>query len=403
VYGLGCTLWFLLTGKPPRAGEVVGSGACPGGLPAELWRKFLASDPADRFPSAAAAAAALKTAILPNRGRRLTRRAVLALTGGTAVVALVTAVAFLTRPSTSDTGRGDSGGDSTDRVSDGPALGKLPMKPDEAKALQQRWADHLGLPVTTDGPLGMKFVLIPPGEHGLTPECRVRITRPYYIGTCEVTVGQFRAFVEARSPPHKTDAETNEEGGEILNLAATAISGLHQTGRQFTWRTPGYPIVTDDHPVTQVGWRDADAFCRRLAETAGGVYRLPTEAEWSWASRAGSTDTRSHPASMPMIHELAWARSNSGTPPQPQPVGRLKPNPWGLYDNLGNVVELCLDLFGDPPVGTFDDYRGAASHPTGSHTTQGSAYYSLAVHVTSRGRESGPASFIGFRVVREIE
>jgi formylglycine-generating enzyme required for sulfatase activity len=282
----------------------------------------------------------------------------------------------------------------------GPPVGKLAMTPEEAQALQKQWADHLGVPVIHDGPHGMKFALIPPGELGLSTECRVVITKPYYLATCEVTVGQFRAFVEAKD--YMTVVERNGLGGSYFDLTA-ADRDFFKRRPAFVWRTPGYPVVTDDHPVTQVEWEDADEFCKWLSVGRHGLYRLPTEAEWAWAAQAGSTDIDLHKAGDPSMHKVAWLRPNSGNPPQPQPVGKLKPNPWGLCDTIGNVAELCLDFHGDLPVGTHTDYRGKASHAHGWHVIQGDPYYSVSASLTSRGVLRYADACVGFRVVCEVK
>ena len=107
------------------------------------------------------------------------------------------------------------------------------------------------------------------------PRHRVRITRPFLLGATEVTVGQFRRFVEAAK--YKTDAEREGNGALKPNKAVVPISDA-----TLRWYEPGFP-QDDAHPVVNVSWNDAVAFCAWLSQTEDATYRLPTEAEWEYA------------------------------------------------------------------------------------------------------------------------
>jgi formylglycine-generating enzyme required for sulfatase activity len=179
--------------------------------------------------------------------------------------------------------------------------------------------------------LGMKFVALPLGEHetglpgaagadGQTlPRFFVRIARPLMIAATPVTVGQFRAFT--REAAYKTEAERNKSSE--------------------TWKKPGF-AQTDEHPVVYVTWNDAVAFCEWLTKKEDHRYRLPTEGELDYAIRA-KTLTEFFFGHDGDLKEFAWARENSEL--RTHPVGKKKPNPWGLYDVLGNVDQLCSDGF----------------------------------------------------------
>jgi formylglycine-generating enzyme required for sulfatase activity len=168
-----------------------------------------------------------------------------------------------------------------------------------------------------------------------------------------------------------------------------------------------------DRPVESVSWFDATNYCAKLTQqdlTAGRIppgthYRLPTEAEWECAARAGTT-TRFNYGDDPNASSLtnhAWYSANSGF--VPRPVGLKEPNAWGLYDMEGNVWEWCQDWYGPYAGGSVTDPQGPASNATGFKVIRGGAWESFDSDCRSARRSIEGASpfisdfIIGFRVV----
>jgi len=168
-----------------------------------------------------------------------------------------------------------------------------------------------------------------------------------------------------------------------------------------------------NRPVETVSWLDATNYCARLTEQdlaagripPGSHYRLPTEAEWEYAARAG-TSTRFSYGDDPALTGLtnyAWYASHSGN--MTHPVGQKAPNPWGLYDMAGNVLEWCLDWYGLYPGGFETDPQGPASNAIGVKVIRGGAWDSFESDCRSARRATeGVHPFIhdfilGFRVV----
>jgi formylglycine-generating enzyme required for sulfatase activity len=159
--------------------------------------------------------------------------------------------------------------------------------------------------------------------------------------------------------------------------------------------------VAPDLPVVQVSWDDAQAFCRWLGRQEGHEYCLPTEAEWEYACRAGSTTRWCMGDDPAALGRFAWFAGNSRG--MPHAVGLTQPNAFGLYDMHGNVWEWCLDEARTP--GAAGDH---ASGPSGRtpRVLRGGAWDCPAGRVGSGHRNAAPALFRflvhGFRVCRRL-
>ncbi|MHC4506415.1 MAG: SUMF1/EgtB/PvdO family nonheme iron enzyme, partial [Planctomycetota bacterium] len=175
-----------------------------------------------------------------------------------------------------------------------------------------------------------------PGWQGVEkPKHEVAITRGFYIGRYEITRGQFAAFVKATK--YRTEAErAGKSPGLEPDGSWSNVAGV-------SWRNPLAFSQTDDHPVIYVSWNDVKAFCEWLADRARLTVRLPTEGEWEYACRAGTTSTWSFGDDERGLGEHAWYKKNSAM--RTHPVGGKKPNPWGLYDVHGNVWEWVADRY----------------------------------------------------------
>ncbi|MCA9028877.1 MAG: SUMF1/EgtB/PvdO family nonheme iron enzyme, partial [Planctomycetaceae bacterium] len=215
--------------------------------------------------------------------------------------------------------------------------------------------------------LGMKLKLIPAGDFLMgsldseeghqddeSPQHRVRITKPFFMGIHEVTKGQFAQFV--READYRTEPELDGEGGYGWNETKGEFEGRDP---KYTWKHTGFPYE-DDHPVVNVTWNDAVAFCEWLSRKEGRACRLPTEAEWEYACRAGTTTLYQHgkdPEGLALVGNVAdgtaktkfsaWNTINARDGHIfTAPVGKYRPNAFGLYDTVGNVWEWCSDWYG---------------------------------------------------------
>jgi len=217
---------------------------------------------------------------------------------------------------------------------------------------------------SAEGYVSIKMTLISPGTFIMgspkdeigrkymdSDQKQVTITRPFYLGIYEVTQSQWKA-----------------------------IMGTNPTSYTFQ----------SNWPVTSVSWDDCQEYIKRLNTMGIGTFRLPTEAEWEYACRAGST-TRfpwGHDPTYGFLGEYAWYKESVGNWKCPHTVGKLKPNAWGLYDMHGNVWEWC------------EDYN------SGSCPVRGGSWYNYPEFCRSASRDTMTYWYkndrVGFRLARDL-
>lgn len=229
--------------------------------------------------------------------------------------------------------------------------------------------------------IGMKLKLIPAGTFQMgddrgrpdeRPAHEVTITKPFYLGVYEVTNTQWKKVMPNIDTYSPWDCSEMQEG---------------------------------DRPVLHVSWGRTTEFCRLLSAVpeevkAGRVYRLPTEAEWEYACRAGTRTEFSFGNDNYLLGDYGWFGGNAGG--QTHPVGQKKPNPWGLYDMHGNVWELCSDWFGSYSKDKVLDPQGAPEGPDGVFRGGGLASHAETCSSTTRGTGSVRNKFVGFRLVMNL-
>ena len=163
----------------------------------------------------------------------------------------------------------------------------------------------------------------------------VEISQPFWMAAQEVTVAQFRIFADETE--YVTVAE--REGGRVWDSKNASM----RRDSTLNWRSPGYDRPQEDEePVVQIAREDAEQFCAWLSSREGRLYRLPTEAEWEYACRAGTRTRWSMGDDPSRLGDVAWTRENSDR--HLHPVRQKEPNPWGLFDMHGNARELCCGL-----------------------------------------------------------
>jgi formylglycine-generating enzyme required for sulfatase activity len=265
-----------------------------------------------------------------------------------------------------------------------PSPARPPGPPQEPPQPRPADAPRAAVPKEVVNSIGMKLVLIPAGkflmgspkgeEERQDDEERheVEITRPFYLGRQEVTLGQFRKFAE--------DGASGYESRKDV-------------------RSP----ETDEHPVVFVSWTDAKAFCDWLSRKEGKTYRLPTEAEWEYSCRAGSRTRFCFGNDDKELGHYAWYDANAGT--ETHPVGRKKPNAWGLFDMHGNVWEWCSDRYDENYYKT-SPARDPQGPGAGSlRVYRGGSVLSVPRRCRAAFRDCNDStfrvSFVGFRVVCE--
>lgn len=327
---------------------------------------------------------------------------------------------------------------------------------DDVKRSQREWAEHLGTPVEWENSQRTRFSLIPPGEFamGRAPtkpdyfdtvpgsfrflkedgtsldEERhpVLLTRAFYLGQTEVTRGEFFSYLKANPNVQKewTAAEVEVFTGDSENPFAYSRAS-DKTFGDFGWPQD------DQHPITNVSWREANDYCAWLTKTerASGLlkanesYRLPSEAEWEYACRAGTTtryNTGDDPESLVAKANVCFRTDKVFDKfAFTSPARSFPANALGLFDMHGNAAEWCFDVFSGyslTPAWNIDPVRTDGMALTDkdkpddatiedyNRVVRGGAFAGDAFHLRSSARnncwEVLRSCQRGFRLVREI-
>ncbi|ADG66847.1 protein of unknown function DUF323 [Planctopirus limnophila DSM 3776] len=260
-----------------------------------------------------------------------------------------------------------------------PSSLESPFTADGAKAGQEAWAKHLGKSVVEKNTIGMDLVLIPPGKFRLgsppgengrdtdEKQVDVTLTQPFRLGRTEVTLGQWRQVM-----------------GTI------------------PWNRENFIKKGPDYPATFVSWEDARAFCEKLSQIEGKTYLLPTEAQWEWSCRGGTTTRFSIPNEK-YLTEYAWFNDNAADEKYAHRVGLKRPNPFGLSDIHGNAWEWCQDWYGERySIISSIDPCGPSSGS--DRVIRGGSWDSITRGIRSAERGGGSPDagsyLVGFRVSR---
>jgi formylglycine-generating enzyme required for sulfatase activity len=254
---------------------------------------------------------------------------------------------------------------------------------------------------------------LPAAFRGISqPQTTVAVRQPFALGRGHVTRAQFDAFARATGRTKATGCQVVRITGSL-----TLVRDEHAG-----YLAPGFP-TSDDDPVVCVSWSDAQAYVGWLSERTGATYRLPTEAEWEYAARAGTQTARwwgdgaafacsyANVAGRARARQLGLREAESH-PCEDRfaylsPVGSFPTNPFGLFDMLGNVHQWTEDCFALNLTGRPGDQRAAANGDCARHAIRGGAWLNLAVWVRSGVRANEPtdtrATFLGFRAARSLE
>jgi len=330
-------------------------------------------------------------------------------------------------------------------------IAQAPFDARQAKAYQTQWARRRGTTVESTNSLGTTMVLIPPGEFLMgssdkqveaalqvaveleidqrtqdrirtqeRPQHTMRIAQPFLLAATEVTIAQFRKFVEATD--YVTEAEVLGTGN-----SATPTKAALKDQNEFTWRTPGFP-QQENAAVSQVSWNDAVVFCnwlsrqeqltpcyRKDAEDGWTLipenngYRLPSEAQWEFACRAGTTGQYHFGDDYRLLEKYDWyGRIGKNAT---RTVGTKLPNAFGLYNMHGNVGEWCQDFY-DPnfyQTPRSNDPTGPAKRlsPKSRRVIRGGDWWTTAVRCRSTFRGYGDqvtrSDDLGFRLMRSLQ
>lgn len=267
---------------------------------------------------------------------------------------------------------------------------------------------------------GMEFVWVPGGcftmGSSLSEQDRDSDEGPvhevcvdaFWMGKYEVTRGEFQKFVN--SDGYKTDAE--EEGFSWV------YTGRWERRQGYNWHEVGFD-QDDRHPVVNVSWKDANAMADWLSRHSRGEFRLPTEAEWEYACRAGTTAVRywgdnpdeactyANVADRDTLTEFpAWTVHNCKDGfIYTAPVGTFKPNDFGLYDMLGNVWEWCEDVYNVRAYSEHSNKNPVYKADAPDRVIRGGSWYSRpeVVRCASRDNLHLPTRRgydVGFRLVK---
>jgi formylglycine-generating enzyme required for sulfatase activity len=227
--------------------------------------------------------------------------------------------------------------------------------------------------------IGIEFVLIPAGSFPMgaeknfegaleheKPQHRVSISKPFYLGKYEVTQAQWTA---------------------VMNSNPSTFEG-------------------QSNPVVNVSWDEAQEFVKRLNQKEGtSRYRLPTEAEWEYAARAGTSSIWFFGDDAGALSSYAWFDGNSGE--TTHPVGQKQPNPWGLYDMHGNVWEWVQDWYGERYYSSSMSTDPKGPSTGSSRVRRGGSWGRSAKYCRSAYRSSYSPDFhsdgVGFRLVLSTE
>ncbi|RME96644.1 MAG: formylglycine-generating enzyme family protein [Verrucomicrobia bacterium] len=245
------------------------------------------------------------------------------------------------------------------------------------------------------------------------PQHKVKIS-PFWMGQFEVTWNEYELFMY---PDDEKKLRQHYPTPEEVNAVSDAVTRPSKpyTEMSFGMGRDGYPAIC----MTQ---HAANKYCHWLSAKTGHFYRLPTEAEWEYACRAGTTTAYSFGNDVSKLGEYAWFEENSDF--KYHKVGRKKPNPWGLYDMHGNVWEYCLDQYADSYDVVLDqkvDPWNKATKPY-PHVVRGGSYDDPAEMLRSAARRGSDPSWkmrdpqlpksiwwfsdapwVGFRIVRPLK
>jgi formylglycine-generating enzyme required for sulfatase activity len=399
LFSLGSVLYQMVSGRPPfRANSTLAvlkrvAEDTPRGIPeivpetpqwvCDIIAKLHAKNPDERYQSAREVAEVLADcesqlqsssklkdfsriprSTRPRSGRRRTLTAAAILLAS--VVALATTeLAGVTQVLRNRPNATDSAGTAKHEP---PAHAVSPFNAAQARAHQEAWARHLSVPVEYTNGIGMKLVLIPPGEFTMgtssedapklvpngwdwareailseAPQRQIMIRKPFYMASTEVTIGQFMRFVEATG--YKSAEESSGKGG----IAYEGGSNLQRP--EFTWRHPKVS-QSNSHPVGQLTASDMESYCRWLSKQDGLTYDLPDEEHWEYACRAGTTTSWNFGEDDSDIENHAWVTAQLDF--TSRPVAQKRPNAFGLFDMHGNLEELCRHSGGG--------FRGRSGH-----------------------------------------